>query len=237
MNHQRIYNQLIAKRQSDIPSGYSENHHILPDSMGGSNDPSNMVRLTAREHWVAHLLLFKIHRNRQMAQAIYLMSNTRDIKSSRLYEEVRIICAKASSDNGKKRVGKANGSFGSRWICNVDLQENRKIPKDQDIPTGWSKGRSNWKKTRDVPCLCCGKIFSQMYSARYCSTGCRPTSLGYKHTEAAKTKISKCKKELYKDPTSNPMYGRKKFVSMRHSRGFQTLLSGIVTSHQRLSGL
>lgn len=38
---------------------YSECHHILPRSLGGDNGKENLVKLTAREHYIAHLLLTK----------------------------------------------------------------------------------------------------------------------------------------------------------------------------------
>jgi 5-methylcytosine-specific restriction endonuclease McrA len=37
--------------------GYKEIHHILPKSLGGSNDKSNLVELTAREHYIVHMLI------------------------------------------------------------------------------------------------------------------------------------------------------------------------------------
>ncbi len=36
-----------------------ENHHIIPRSLGGSNDKSNMVRLAALDHFKCHYLLVK----------------------------------------------------------------------------------------------------------------------------------------------------------------------------------
>ena len=38
---------------------YYEQHHIVPVSLGGGNSASNLVLLTAREHFIAHLLLMK----------------------------------------------------------------------------------------------------------------------------------------------------------------------------------
>jgi len=40
--------------------GYSENHHILPECLGGADIPNNLVRLFPEEHYVAHQLLAKI---------------------------------------------------------------------------------------------------------------------------------------------------------------------------------
>lgn len=36
---------------------YYESHHIIPKSFGGNNSKSNLVLLTAREHYMCHLLL------------------------------------------------------------------------------------------------------------------------------------------------------------------------------------
>lgn len=39
---------------------YSEKHHIIPRSLGGDNSTENIVKLTAREHFICHLLLTKM---------------------------------------------------------------------------------------------------------------------------------------------------------------------------------
>ncbi len=54
------YYAIIAARIAATPHGYSEIHHILPTCLGGTNSPENLVRLTAREHFVCHLLLVKM---------------------------------------------------------------------------------------------------------------------------------------------------------------------------------
>jgi hypothetical protein len=74
MNYQKIYEDLIERgreRQGGITQrakiikrfGYMERHHILPKCLGGNNDPTNLVFLTGREHFIAHLLLTFIHKN------------------------------------------------------------------------------------------------------------------------------------------------------------------------------
>jgi hypothetical protein len=53
----------------------------------------NLVMLTAREHYIAHALLWLIHRNREMAISFKLMhhvTKSKNIISSRIYEEVKI---------------------------------------------------------------------------------------------------------------------------------------------------
>jgi hypothetical protein len=62
MNYQRIYDAMILKAQTRLDlAGYVETHHILPKCMGGTNEHSNLVKLTAREHFIAHWLLVKMH--------------------------------------------------------------------------------------------------------------------------------------------------------------------------------
>lgn len=62
MNYQRIYDEFIADRRSKpVPMGYTERHHILPRSLGGSDDPENLIDLTAEDHLFAHMLLAKIY--------------------------------------------------------------------------------------------------------------------------------------------------------------------------------
>lgn len=63
MNYQKAYNQLIESARTKTMTSYSERHHIIPRCLGGNNTKSNLVLLSAREHFVAHWLLTKIYPN------------------------------------------------------------------------------------------------------------------------------------------------------------------------------
>ena len=70
MDYERIYNEFIADRRTReaalIASGeYCEKHHIIPRSMGGTDESDNLIALTARDHFFAHLCLAKWHGGRQ----------------------------------------------------------------------------------------------------------------------------------------------------------------------------
>ena len=54
------YFSIISNAQSRTISGYTEKHHIIPKSLGGSDKKDNLVRLTAREHFICHWLLTKM---------------------------------------------------------------------------------------------------------------------------------------------------------------------------------
>lgn len=85
MNYQKIYNQIINKRQSNIIiDGYYETHHVLPKALGGTNKKHNLIRLTAREHFICHLLLAKIYGG-NMWYAIHMMSIGANNRNSRFY--------------------------------------------------------------------------------------------------------------------------------------------------------
>lgn len=87
MNYQQHYHKLINRAKNRLLEGYVEKHHIIPRCMNGSNDAKNIVVLTAREHFVAHLLLTKIHGGK-LWHAAFMMSNMKRYKS-RTYEWVK----------------------------------------------------------------------------------------------------------------------------------------------------
>ena len=62
MNYYKIYKQLINKRISnpiDPTMVKCQKHHIKPRSCGGDDAAYNLIYLTMREHYIAHLLLTK----------------------------------------------------------------------------------------------------------------------------------------------------------------------------------
>lgn len=75
MDHIKIYNNLIEKRKNTplSKSEYGENHHIIPRCLGGNDDQSNIIRLSFREHFLAHQLLWKHYRTPQLAHAFFSM--------------------------------------------------------------------------------------------------------------------------------------------------------------------
>ena len=92
------YNSLINKAKDRIIFGYTEKHHIIPSSLGGTNDNNNLVKLTAREHFICHLLLTKMtmgNARYKMNFALHMLSNAnnigdgRYIPSSRMYDLAR----------------------------------------------------------------------------------------------------------------------------------------------------
>jgi hypothetical protein len=95
----RIYNLIVERAKHRILDSYYEKHHIIPQSLGGTNEKENIVHLTAREHFICHLLLTRMTNgtNRsKMYQAAWMMAscfgkNQERYKiNNRLYEKLKI---------------------------------------------------------------------------------------------------------------------------------------------------
>ena len=59
----RWYNNITEQAKTRTIDGYTEKHHIIPKCMGGNDDTKNLVKLTFREHYIAHWLLSKIYKD------------------------------------------------------------------------------------------------------------------------------------------------------------------------------
>ena len=104
MDYQKIYDQIVDRAKKRELEGYSEKHHIIPKCMGGSNRQDNLAVLTAREHFICHWLLHKMHPNNSaLSFAFKMMATTATIfqyrftPSSRAIQEAKQAGATASS--------------------------------------------------------------------------------------------------------------------------------------------
>lgn len=89
--------------------GYTERHHICPKSMFPDYKsfifhPWNCAVLTARQHFIAHMLLWKTYKNKSTAMALWYMSNGRwkhYCKYSDVYHKLREELSETWKANGK----------------------------------------------------------------------------------------------------------------------------------------
>ena len=100
MNYQKIYICLIEKAKQTNTSKLTgiayEKHHIIPKCCGGSNDESNLVMLTCRQHFIAHRLLVRVYKDTYyeypLSCATWRMAHTKRYKkllNSRSYQLIR----------------------------------------------------------------------------------------------------------------------------------------------------
>lgn len=73
-------------------------HHKVPKSLGGSNNKDNMIYLSHREHFIAHLILWKAFEEK-MQSAMWLMANTNKRLTSKQYSILKQSNAKHISNH------------------------------------------------------------------------------------------------------------------------------------------
>ena len=125
-------------------------HHILPKSLGGSDNIDNLVWLTHREHLIAHMLLPKFIDKCEMWYALWCMCNMGNVKiNSKTYEKIRI----EVMENRKKDI---------TWIRNLKIAAQKRAQDPKWISnnkTGTKAGAL--KRARDPMWLRQRKITAQ----------------------------------------------------------------------------
>ena len=73
----RYLNFILHFKNFPTTNNYTENHHILPRSLFPeySNEKWNNIPLSARQHFIAHIMLWKIFKTKQMTYALWGMKN------------------------------------------------------------------------------------------------------------------------------------------------------------------
>jgi hypothetical protein len=82
--YSKTYFAITSVAKQRITEGYTELHHIIPQSMGGSNDKENLVELTAREHFICHWLLVKMTEGDDRSKMLYALKG---MKAENKYQQ------------------------------------------------------------------------------------------------------------------------------------------------------
>jgi hypothetical protein len=137
------HDNIIANAQSRVLNCYKEKHHILPRCLGGSNDKSNLVELTAKEHFIVHMLLCKFTKGNAYYKMLYafksmcqLINNNhkRHYKiTSRIAENLRLEAEKNNPvyrDNVKDKISKANKGKTRNKSVRLKMSKSKKGNKN-----------------------------------------------------------------------------------------------------------
>jgi hypothetical protein len=135
MDYKKIYTDLMSEsKKRDSFLGYFENHHIIPKCLGGNNSPENLVKLTAREHFIAHLLLAKIYGG-PLLVAVMIMTGR--AKNSKEYKKIKELYSKEFSGSGNPFYGKKHSEKTIKH-----LSEKRKSRREMPRTDSWKQNIS-----------------------------------------------------------------------------------------------
>jgi|688.fasta_scaffold626194_2 hypothetical protein len=205
MNYKQIHDSIIDRAKTRVlpKEVYTERHHIIPRCMGGSDDKSNLVDLTAKEHFVVHKLLAYIHGGKLwyafkcMMTLTHKENHERTYKfTSREYEEARVNSAITHS---KRMVGENNPQYG------VNRSDEHKLRLSLSAQ-GKFIGKENpfyGKKHNDITRDKLSLIASQRVLSDETKEKIRITSTGRKHNDETKTKLSKLRDDKKKKVSVN----------------------------------
>lgn len=208
MNYEKIYNAIIDKaRSEDRKKGdevYYEGHHIIPRCLGGEgrsyqSNHTNIVLLTAKEHYICHKLLVLIYpNNKKLQYALWCMinglrKNKRYIPSGRIYVQLReahrlLIIGRVHSEETKTKM-----SCAKIGKCRSPFSEDHK----KNLSNA-NKGRIHSEKTK--------KKMSGRIMSEYTRKKLLIANLGKRHSEESKKKMSNFHKgKILSDETRKKM--------------------------------
>lgn len=195
MQYQKIYDQLVQKARTrdwrskrnrmgtNDPPCYVETHHIVPRALGGTDHHSNLVVLSAREHFIAHRLLHKIHRSKSTAAALVALSFAKDLRklTARQFAILRVMRTEASSGplspeqlrrhhevhRGRKRPPETGRRISERMKGRTPHNKGMVVP--EHIRAKMRKP----KRLRYGTCVNCGLTAALHSISRYHNNNCK----------------------------------------------------------------
>jgi hypothetical protein len=164
MNYEQVYSRIVERGKQRILEGYGENHHIVPKCLGGADTQDNIVRLTAREHYLVHYLLQLLHpTNRKLRYAFYMM------------------CTMHTEDQERYKVSARTYAYAKTLVGERSLEMRKQI--SETLKEAYRTGRRTSNAGKKMP-----KAFGESISAA--KKGMIGTNLGIPMKEEQKKKIS-----------------------------------------------
>ena len=166
MNYERIYSEFIADRLTKQPvkPDYFEKHHIVPRSLGGGNEQSNLIRLTPEDHIHAHILLARVHGGRMWGAALLMTKKTIGCKKTRVRtptkDEIRAVAFSRKMFSIHCR-GENHSQYGRKHTIEAKALMSQSQSERAAKGLMWSQqnrdlisGENNWtKQTKNAEAL------------------------------------------------------------------------------------
>ena len=138
-------------------TGYFEKHHIIPKCLNGSDDKANLIKLTARQHFIAHYMLTKCYPdNAKIHYALFAMSwnaetnsrylNSKHIAIAREAQAKATSIAKQGNTNwlgkkhktsSKKAIGKANKTRKAKFGYYNSFSDAERHRRSEEAKARW----------------------------------------------------------------------------------------------------
>lgn len=213
------YFDIIENAKDRINEGYTEKHHIIPKSCGGDDSTDNLVKLSAREHFICHLLLIKamsddIHKTKMARAAWFFQGNHqhRELKiNSHTYEQLKQKVLEVM----RNRVQSAEEIEKRRNSCTgkkLSIKQKKNISKGikkhyEDNPEAHEKrsliAKEMWSNRTEAEMVELSRKFSEAAKKRppmseETKEKCASFHRGRKRSEETKKKMSTAKKQQLK---------------------------------------
>jgi hypothetical protein len=150
------YYSIIEYAKNRTINEYTEKHHIIPKSLKGNNSKDNLVNLTAREHFICHMLLVKMTTGKEktkMSYAIWRLCNSNNYNiNSHTYQALR---EKHSKFISEQKTGVKRKPFSDQ--ARKNMSEGQKGKKMNFTPEGVEARRLGSLKLRGRPSWIKGK--------------------------------------------------------------------------------
>lgn len=176
------YNIIDRAKSRDLSKEtYTEKHHIIPKSLGGLNNKDNLVKLTAKEHRLAHILLPRMTidplHTKSMWYALWMMLRTKNTNQQRkiskgsAFEVAKIKVAENSSQLHKGKT--------------VSKETREKLSKSCQGRESAFKGKSHSNESKEKLSIAHkGKIIAPETVSKILDS-----RRHYRHSEETKRKI------------------------------------------------
>jgi hypothetical protein len=205
------YQQIISNAKMRSLEGYTEEHHIIPKSLGGNNSSENLVELSAREHFICHWLLTKfVEQNvEKMKYALWLMTTTENSLQQRYKitpKKYEIIKKSLASTFSKQKSGRKLSEETKRKISETRKKKfasgeleikvyDSTREKLSKIKTGIKRSQETKEKIGRAHS---NKIISEEHKAIL-----RKKNTGKVRSEETKRKISETRKRVFAERNKN----------------------------------
>jgi len=139
-----------------------ERHHIIPKSIGGTDEKSNLVYITAREHFICHWLLIKMTDSDYRSKMIYALRGMKAENkhqerystriTSRIYERYRLEHSRIHSKRmkGVTPWNKGGVEISEQHRENLVRAALNRPAKTEETIQKWKESRAGYKHSEET---------------------------------------------------------------------------------------